>query len=79
MTVALYKPNFKILLIYLTLFIYYRVDDRGSIPGRGKGFSSSLCVETTSEAHPASYSMGTGGHFHGAKRDRDVTLTTHPI
>jgi hypothetical protein len=38
----------------------YRLDDRGSIPGRGKGFSSSLFVQTSSEAHPASYPMGTG-------------------
>jgi hypothetical protein len=28
-----------------------------------KGFSSSLCVQSSSEAHPASYPMGTGGPF----------------
>jgi hypothetical protein len=38
----------------------YRLDDRGSIPDRGKGFfSSSACVQTGSEAHPACYPMGT--------------------
>jgi hypothetical protein len=26
-----------------------------------KNFSSTLCVQTSSEAHPASYTMGTGG------------------
>jgi hypothetical protein len=40
-----------------------RPGDPGSIPGRGKVFSSSLCVQTSSEAHPASYAMGTGGPF----------------
>jgi hypothetical protein len=42
-------------------------------------FSSSLCVHTGSEAHPASCTMGTGGPFPGANRGRGVTLTTHPI
>jgi hypothetical protein len=36
-----------------------------------KGFSSSLCVQTSPNAHPASYAMG--------KRGRGVVLTTHPI
>jgi hypothetical protein len=54
----------------------YGLDDRGSIPGRGKGyFSSSLCVQTGSGAHPASSTMGTGGPFLGGKarlgRDAD--------
>jgi hypothetical protein len=40
----------------------YRLDGRGWIPSRGKGFSSSLCVQTGSEAHLA-YPMGTGGPF----------------
>jgi hypothetical protein len=29
----------------------------------GKQFSSSLCVQTSSEAHPASYPVGTGDSF----------------
>jgi hypothetical protein len=41
-------------------------------------FSSSLCVQTGSEAQPASCTMGTGGPFPGAKRSWGVTLTTHP-
>jgi hypothetical protein len=43
-----------------------------------KYFPSSLCVQTGSGVHPASCTMGTGGHFPGAKRGRGVTLTTHP-
>jgi hypothetical protein len=39
----------------------YGLDDRGSIPDRGRGFSSSLCIQTGSGAHSASYTMGTGG------------------
>jgi hypothetical protein len=40
-----------------------------------RDFSSSLCVQTDSEAHPASFEMCTGGPFPGAKarpgRDAD--------
>jgi hypothetical protein len=56
----------------------YRLDDQGSIPGRGKDFSSILCFHTRSEAHPASYPVCTGGPLPGEKRGRGVTLTTHP-
>jgi hypothetical protein len=54
----------------------YRLDYRGSSSGRGNGFfSSSLSVQTNSEAHPASYPMDTGGPFLGGKarlgRDAD--------
>jgi hypothetical protein len=42
---------------------------------RRKDFFSSLCVQTGSGTHPASYTMGTGGPFPGAKarpgRDAD--------
>jgi hypothetical protein len=55
----------------------YRLDDR-AIEVRsptGADFSSSLCVHTGSEAHQASYPMGTGGSFPGGKarlgRDAD--------
>jgi hypothetical protein len=45
-----------------------RPGDRGSISGRGKNdFSSSLCVQIGSGAHPASCTMGTGDSFPGAK------------
>jgi hypothetical protein len=54
----------------------FRLDDRGSIPGRGKTFFSiTLCVQTTSEAHPASYPMGTGVLSSGVKHGRGVMLT----
>jgi hypothetical protein len=43
-----------------------------------KDFSSNHCVQTGSEAHPASCTVGTGGPFPGAKRGRGVALTTHP-
>jgi hypothetical protein len=39
----------------------YRLSYRDSTPGRGKGFSSSLCVKTSSEVHPASCPVGTEG------------------
>jgi hypothetical protein len=57
----------------------YRLDHLGSISGRGKGFFSSLCVETIFEAHPATYALGTGDPYPGLKGDRDVRLTTHPL
>jgi hypothetical protein len=41
-------------------------------------FSSSLCVQTTSEADPAFYPMGTGSPFLGIKRGWGVMLATHP-
>jgi hypothetical protein len=41
-------------------------------------FSSSLCVQTGSGAHPASCTMGTGILSPGVNRGRGVTLTTHP-
>jgi hypothetical protein len=53
----------------------YELDNRGSIPDRGRGFFSSPCVPTGSGAHPASYPMGTGCSFLGGKaqpgRDAD--------
>jgi hypothetical protein len=55
----------------------YSLDDRSSIAGTGKGFSSSRCVQTSSEAHQVSCPLGTGDPFPGVKRGRRVTLTTH--
>jgi hypothetical protein len=53
----------------------YGLDDRGSNTGRGKGYFSSLCVQTGSGAHLASYPMGTGVSFPRGKawpgRDAD--------
>jgi hypothetical protein len=59
----------------------YGLDDRAigvRSSAREKDFSSNLCVQTGSEARPASCPKGTGGPFPGAKRGRGVTLTTHP-
>jgi hypothetical protein len=42
----------------------YGLDDRANgvrSPAGGEDFSSSLCVQTGSGAHPASCTMGTGG------------------
>jgi hypothetical protein len=36
-------------------------------PTGAEDFSSSLCVQTGSEVHPAPYPMGTGGPFPGGK------------
>jgi hypothetical protein len=44
-------------------------------PTEAEDFSSNLCVQTGSGAHPASYTMGTGGSFPGGRarpgRDAD--------
>jgi hypothetical protein len=53
----------------------YGLDDRAigvRSPAGAKNFSSILCVQTGSGAHPVSCPMG-------VKRDRGVTLTIHPI
>jgi hypothetical protein len=56
----------------------YGLDDRAigvRSPAGTKDFSSSLCVQTGSGAHPAPCTMGTGGPFPGGKarpgRDSD--------
>jgi hypothetical protein len=58
----------------------YGLDDRAievRSPAGAKDFSSSLCVQTGSGAHPT---MGTGGPFPGGKSAVwGVTLNTHPI
>jgi hypothetical protein len=57
---------------------YYRLDNRGSILGRDKkDFSSILCVQTGSEAHPASCPKVTEVLSLALKRGRGVTLTAH--
>jgi hypothetical protein len=56
----------------------YRLHDRATevrSPAEEKGFSSILCVQTGSGAHPASCTMGTRVL---SPAGRDVTLTTHP-
>jgi hypothetical protein len=54
----------------------YGLDDRGSIPDRGRGFFFLAPASRPAlGAHPASYPMGTGGFFPGGKarpeRDTD--------
>jgi hypothetical protein len=56
----------------------YGLDDRAIgvlSPAGVDDFSSNLCVQTGSEAHPAACTMGTGGLFPGSKarpgRDAD--------
>jgi hypothetical protein len=50
-------------------------------PTEAEDFSSNLCVQTGSGAHPASYIMGTGGSFPGGKarpgRDSDHSLPSN--
>jgi hypothetical protein len=36
-------------------------------PTEAEDFSSNLCVQAGSGAHPASYTVGAGGSFHGGK------------
>jgi hypothetical protein len=46
-------------------------------PVEEKDFSSILCVQTSSEAHPA-HPMGARGPTTGVKRSQGMTLTTPP-
>jgi hypothetical protein len=55
-----------------------RLNDRASITPEAKDFYSSLCVQTSAEAHQDSYAMSIEGPFSGIKRGRGVTLTTDP-
>jgi hypothetical protein len=50
-------------------------------PAEVKDFSRSLCVQTSSEAHPASYPMGAGGPFPGgrARLGRDTDHSPHLV
>jgi hypothetical protein len=61
--------------------LVYGLDDRAikvQSSAGAKDFSSNLCVQTGSGAHPASCTMGTGVPSQGLKRGRGVTLTIHP-
>jgi hypothetical protein len=60
----------------------YGLNDRAvevRSPAEARDFSCSLCVQTSSGAHPASCTMGTGVLSPGLNSGRGVTLTTHPI
>jgi hypothetical protein len=58
--------------------VWLQTDYRFRFPTEVMDFSSSLCVQTGSVAHPASNPMGTGGPFPGGKarpgRDADHSL-----
>jgi hypothetical protein len=58
----------------------YRLGDRVQSLTQADDFSSNLCVQTGSGAHPASYTMTTGGSFPGGKarpgRDADHSPTS---
>jgi hypothetical protein len=57
------------------------LDDRATevrYPVEAEDFSSNLCVQTGSGAHPASCPMDMGSLSPRVKRGRGVTLTTHP-
>jgi hypothetical protein len=55
-----------------------RLDDRGSISAGAKDFSSSLCIQPGSGAHPASYPVSTRVLSLGARHSQGMMLTTHP-
>jgi hypothetical protein len=60
----------------------YRLDERGSIPCGSKGFFfSSLFVQTSSEARPASCPVGTGGPLQQVKArpGRDPDHSPHLV
>jgi hypothetical protein len=62
----------------------YGLDDRVIEVRSSTGaedFSSSPCLQTSSEAHPASYPMGTGGPFPGGKAlpGRDADHSPHLV
>jgi hypothetical protein len=62
----------------------YRLDNGATgvrSPTETKNFSSSLCIQTNSEAHPASYPMGTGYPLPGCKTrpGRDADHAPHLV
>jgi hypothetical protein len=73
-------------LIFKTLLLelVYGLDDRDIVvrsPAGAKDFSSIICVQTGSGAHPASCTMGTGGPFLGGKArpGRDADHSPHLV
>jgi hypothetical protein len=62
----------------------YGLDDRAievRSPAEARDFSSSLCVQICSGAHPDSCTKGTGDPFPGAKArpGRDADHSPHPV
>jgi hypothetical protein len=64
-----------VILLVLFCVLYPSWTNGVRSPTEEEDFSSSLCVQTSSGAHPASCTMGTGGPFPGGKarpgRDAD--------
>jgi hypothetical protein len=60
--------------------LHYSTDctTRRRSPAEAKDFYSSLCVKTSSEAHPASYRVDTGGPFPGGNVRPGVTDYSSP-
>jgi hypothetical protein len=75
---VIYQRTFRSRGSSVSIVSGYGLDDRAievRSPAGAKDFSSNLCVQTGSGAHPASYTIGTGGPFPGGKarpgRDAD--------
>jgi hypothetical protein len=51
----------------VSVVVGYRMDESGSIPGRGKRFFCSPSVQADSEAYSAAYPTGTEGSLPGDK------------
>jgi hypothetical protein len=73
-----------IIIIIIIIVSDYGLDDRTigvRFPAGAKDFSSSLCVQTGSGAHPASCTMSTGDPFPGGKAwpGRDADHSPHLV
>jgi hypothetical protein len=73
---SLYGCSIRISSTSVSTVSDYRLDDRGSIPVRDKGFFPPACVQTSYGAHPASYPTGTRGK---ARRGRDADHSPHLV
>jgi hypothetical protein len=85
-TDQVYKPNAPCFAIVSSGSIVsdYGPDDRAigvRSPAGAEDFSSILCVQTGSGAHPASCAMGTGDPFPGGKArpGRDADHSPHVV
>ena len=84
MTVALRLQNGVTNRYVLATTAVFRSRDSDLLRLGGQGMESrwearlSAPIQTDSEAHPTSYTMGTGS-FPGVKSGPDVALTTHRI
>jgi hypothetical protein len=53
------------------LSLGYRMDDRGSIPCRGRNVSFPTASSPAPGVHPASYTLSTGASFFGQGHEAD--------